>query len=109
MEYAKSKVEDLMRLCVKVDALIELANVGRRWLIFFCCCHNFKMVGCYELSCSCIAHFCDRMDTLFHRVLLLQNRLNGNPLGIVEPLLLSAISSLEDTPVMGFKGEFSKP
>ena len=70
---------------------------------------GFDQVGCYELSCSCITHFCDRMDTLFHRVLLLQNRLSGNPLGIVEPLLLSSISSLELTPVMGFKGEFSKP
>ena len=73
MEYAKSKVEDLTRLCVKVDAPIELASkvvkmasfhrlikllisledadiikwyadVGIRWLIFFCCYHNFKMV-----------------------------------------------------------------
>ena len=35
--------------------------------------------------------------------------LSGNPLGIVEPLLLSSISSLQLTPVMGFKGEFSKP
>ena len=49
------------------------------------------------------------MDTLFQRVLLLQNRLSGNPLGIVEPLLLSSISSLELTPVMGFKGEFLNP
>ena len=50
------------------------------------------------------------MGTLFHRVLLQQNRLNVNPSGIIEPLLLPAVSSLEDTPVMGFKeGEFSKP
>ena len=27
MEYAKSKVEDLTRLCVKVDAPIELASI----------------------------------------------------------------------------------
>ena len=27
MEYVKSKVEDLMRLCVKVDAPIELASI----------------------------------------------------------------------------------
>ena len=27
MEYVKSKVEDLTRLCVKVDAPIELASV----------------------------------------------------------------------------------
>ena len=78
-KYAKSMVEDLTRLCMKVDAPIELvrkvfkiagftnnmgrprpmnllialedtdiikwyAGVGRRWLDFFCCCHNFKMV-----------------------------------------------------------------
>ena len=75
-KYAKSTVEDLTRLCMKVDAPIELvrqavkmasftnnmgrpgsmkllisledtdiikwyAGVGRRWLDFFCCCHNF--------------------------------------------------------------------
>ena len=27
MEYVKSKVEDLTRLCVKVDAPIELASI----------------------------------------------------------------------------------
>ncbi|GMY19103.1 nuclear intron maturase 3, mitochondrial-like [Fagus crenata] len=32
-----------------------------------------------EPSYSCIAHFCDRMDTVFYRVRLLQNRLNVNP------------------------------
>ncbi|KAF3949933.1 hypothetical protein CMV_024256 [Castanea mollissima] len=167
-KYAKSTVEDLTRLCMKVDAPIELvrkavkmvaftnnmcrprpiklliapedtdiikwyAGVGRRWLDFFCCCHNFKMVktvvtyhlrfSCIltlaekhestkreaikhytkdlrslilmemkkctspqkerlasdEPSCSCIGHFCDRMDTVHYRVQLLQNRLNVNP------------------------------
>jgi hypothetical protein len=193
-KYAKRTVEDLTRLCIKVDAPIELvrkavkmagftnsmgrprpikllialedtdiikwyAGVGRVWLDFFCCCHNFKMVktvvtyhlrfSCIltlaekhestkreaikhytkdlkvsdldgneevyfpterevkmmgdknlsdprpvdgalslalirlasdELSCSCIAHFCDRKATVFYRVRLLQNRLNVNPL-----------------------------
>nr|XP_023918690.1 nuclear intron maturase 3, mitochondrial-like [Quercus suber] len=192
-KYAKSTVEDLTRLCMKVEAPIELvrkavkmagftnnmgrprpikllialedtdiikwyAGVGRRWLDFFCCCHNFKMVktvvtyhlrfSCIltlaekhestkreaikhytkdlkvsdfngneevyfpterevkmmgdqnlsdprpvdgalslalirlasdEPSCSCIGHFCDRMDTVYYRVRLLQNRLNVNP------------------------------
>ena len=32
-----------------------------------------------EPSCSCIGHFCDRMDTVYYRVWLLQNRLNVNP------------------------------
>ena len=32
-----------------------------------------------EPSCSCISHFCCRMDTVYYRVHLLQNRLNVNP------------------------------
>ncbi|XP_041024485.1 nuclear intron maturase 3, mitochondrial [Juglans microcarpa x Juglans regia] len=193
LKYANRTVEDLTRLCMKVDAPIELvrkavkmagftnsmgrprpikllialedtdiikwyAGVGRRWLDFFCCCHNFKMVktvvtyhlrfSCIltlaekhestkreamkhytkdlkvsdldgneevyfpterevkmmgdknlsdpkpvdgtlslalirlasdEPSCSCIAHFCDQMTTVFYRVRLLQNCLNVNP------------------------------
>ena len=192
-KYAKRTVEDLTRLCMKVDAPIKLvrkavkmagftnnmgrprpikllialedtdiikwyAGVGRRWLDFFCCYHNFKMVktivtyhlrfSCIltlaekhesikheaikhytkdlkvfdlngteevffpterevkmmgdqnlsdprpvdgalslalirlasdEPSCSCIAHFCERMDTVFYQVRLLENRLNVNP------------------------------
>ena len=193
-KYAKRTVEELTRLCMKVDAPIELvrkavkmagftnnmgrpgpikllialedtdiikwyAGVGRRWLDFFCCCHNFNMVkivvsyhlrfsclltlaekhestkleairhytkdlkvsdfnGIEEMhfpterevkmmgdkilsdpkpvdgtlslamirlasdepSYSCVAHFCDRKDTIVYRVRLLQNRLNVNPL-----------------------------
>ena len=193
-KYAERTVEELTRLCMKVDAPIELvrkavkmagftnnmgrprpikllialedtdiikwyAGVGRRWLDFFCCCHNFKMVkivvsyhlrfsclltlaekhestkleairhytkdlkvsdfnGIEEMyfpterevkmmgdknlsdpkpvdgtlslalirlasdepSYSCVAHFCDRKDTIVYRVRLLQNRLNVNPL-----------------------------
>ena len=33
-----------------------------------------------EPSYSCVAHFCDRKDTIVYRVRLLQNRLNVNPL-----------------------------
>ena len=32
-----------------------------------------------EPSCPCIGHFCDRMDIVYYRVRLLQNRLNVNP------------------------------
>ncbi|KAK4580834.1 hypothetical protein RGQ29_024472 [Quercus rubra] len=146
-KYAQSTIEDLTRLCMKVDAPIELVRkivkmagftnnmghprlnkllidledtdifkwyvgVGRRWLDFFCCCHNFKMetkklerevkmmgdqnlsdprpidgalslalirLASDEPSCSCIGHFCDRMDTIYYWVRLLQNRLNVNP------------------------------
>ena len=49
------------------------------------------------------------MGTLFHQVLLQQNHLNVNPSGIIEQLLLPAVSSSEDTPVMGFKGEYPNP
>lgn len=192
-KYAQRTVEDLTKLCMKVDAPVELirkavklagftnsmgrpwpikllialedadiikwyAGVGKRWLDFFCCCHNFKtvkttvsyhlrfsciltlaekhestkreaikhytkdlkfinvngmeglsfptereikMMGDRHLSdpkpvdgalfmqlirlasdeplCCCIAHFCDRTDTSFYRIRLLQNRLNIDP------------------------------
>ncbi|GMY19121.1 nuclear intron maturase 3, mitochondrial-like [Fagus crenata] len=208
-KYAKRTVDDLTRLCVKVDAPIELvrkavkmagftnsmgrprpikllialedtdiikwyAGVGRRWLDFFCCCHNFKMVkivvtyhlrfSCIltlaekhestkleaikqytkdlkvsdlngneevyfpterevkmmgdqnlsdprpvdgalslalirlaydEPSYSCIAHFCDRMDTVFYRVQLLQNRLNVNP--SVEEKWVSGMGAIHES------------
>lgn len=195
-KYAKTTVDDLTKLCMKVDAPIELVRktvklagftnhmgrprpisyltaledadivkwyggVGRRWLDFFSCCHNFKMVKTivtYHLrfSCiltlaekhestkreaikhytkdlkifdmngneelhfptekevkmmgdrnlsdpklvdgalclalirlasdeppySCIAHFCDRTDTVVYRVRLLQRHLNLDPLDI---------------------------
>ena len=208
-KYAKRTVDDLTRLCVKVDAPIELvrkavkmagftnsmgrprpikllialedtdiikwyAGVGRRWLDFFCCCHNFKMVkivvtyhlrfSCIltlaekhestkleaikhytkdlkvsdlngneevyfpterevkmmgdqnhsdprpvdgalslalirlaydEPSYSCIAHFCDRMDTVFYWVRLLQNRLNVNP--SVEEKWVSGMGAIHES------------
>ncbi|XP_058113683.1 nuclear intron maturase 3, mitochondrial [Magnolia sinica] len=193
-KYAVRTVEDLTKLCMKVDAPLELirkavkiagftnsmgrpqpikllialedadiikwyAGVGKRWLNFFCCCHNFRMVktivsyhlrfsciltlaekhestkreairhytkdlkvpgvgGSEELHfptereikmmgdrnlsdpkpvdgnlcmalirlasdeppCRCLVHFCDRTDTVFYRIRLLQNRLNVDPL-----------------------------
>uniref|UniRef100_A0A2N9IEM0 Domain X domain-containing protein n=1 Tax=Fagus sylvatica TaxID=28930 RepID=A0A2N9IEM0_FAGSY len=100
-KYAKRTVEDLTRLCVKVDAPIELvrkavkmagftnsmgrprpikllialedtdiikwyAGVGRRWLDFFCCCHNFKMVkivATYHLRFSCILTLAEKHES----------------------------------------------
>ncbi|XP_077222854.1 RNA-directed DNA polymerase (reverse transcriptase) [Tasmannia lanceolata] len=141
------------------DIIKWYAGVGRRWLEFFCCCRNFKMVktivnyhlrfsciltlaekhestkreairhytkdlkvidtngeheicfptereikmmgdknlsdpkpvdgvlsmalvrlACNEPSGRCVAHFCDKTDTVLYRVRLLQNRLNVNPL-----------------------------
>lgn len=196
-KYAKATVADLTKLCMKVDAPIELirktvklagftnhmgrprpisfltaledadivkwyGGVGRRWLDFFSCCHNFKtvktivtyhlrfsciltlaekhestkreaikhytkdlkifdmsgneelhfptekevkMMGDKNLSVdpklvdgalclalirlasdeppySCLAHFCERTDTVVYRVRLLQRNLNVNPLDV---------------------------
>ncbi|GAV81762.1 Intron_maturas2 domain-containing protein [Cephalotus follicularis] len=160
------------------------AGVGKRWLDFFCCCHNFRMVKTVvtyhlRLSCiltlaekyestkleairhytkdlkvfdvsgkeevhfpterevkmmgdknlsdpkpvdgtlslalvrlasdeshTCIAHFCERKDTIMYRMRLLQNLLNVNPLDEVKwvkgmgavdaEILLSTVSYVED-------------
>uniref|UniRef100_A0A2N9GC27 Domain X domain-containing protein n=1 Tax=Fagus sylvatica TaxID=28930 RepID=A0A2N9GC27_FAGSY len=113
---------DLTRLCVKVDAPIELvrkavkmagftnsmgrprpikllialedtdiikwyAGVGRRWLDFFCCCHNFKMVKIvvtYHLRFSCILtlaekHESTKLEAIKHYTKDLKvSDLNGN-------------------------------
>lgn len=99
--YAERTVKDLTKLCIKVDAPIELvrsavrlagftnsmgrprpinlltvledadiikwyAGVGRRWLNFFCCCHNFKMVKTvvtYHLRFSCILTLAEKHDS----------------------------------------------
>ena len=40
-----------------IDIIKWYAGVGRRWLDFFCCYHNFKMVKTivtYHLTFSCI-------------------------------------------------------
>ncbi|KAI5682754.1 hypothetical protein M9H77_03982 [Catharanthus roseus] len=40
-----------------VDIIKWYAGIGRRWLDYFCCCHNFKMVKTvvtYHLRFSCI-------------------------------------------------------
>ncbi|KAE8650134.1 hypothetical protein Csa_009531 [Cucumis sativus] len=99
--YAKRTVDDLTRLCIKVDAPIELvrkavrmvgftnnmgrprpisslivledadiikwySGVGRRWLDFFCCCHNYKMVKTvvtYHLRFSCILTLAEKHES----------------------------------------------
>uniref|UniRef100_A0A2N9G9L3 Domain X domain-containing protein n=1 Tax=Fagus sylvatica TaxID=28930 RepID=A0A2N9G9L3_FAGSY len=85
-KHAKRTVDDLTRLCVKVDAPIEL-SVGRRWLDFFCCCHNFKMVKIvvtYHLRFSCILtlaekHESTKLEAIKHYTKDLKvSDLNGN-------------------------------
>lgn len=99
--YTERTVKDLTKLCIKVDAPIELvrkavkmagftnnmgrprpinlltvledvdiikwyAGVGRRWLNFFCCCHNFKMVKTvvtYHLRFSCILTLAEKHES----------------------------------------------
>ncbi|XP_059668352.1 nuclear intron maturase 3, mitochondrial [Cornus florida] len=99
--YAERTVEDLTKLCMKVDAPIELvrkavkmagftnhmgrprpinslmaledtdiikwyAGVGRRWLDFFCCCHNFKSVKTvvtYHLRFSCLLTLAEKHES----------------------------------------------
>ncbi|KAL0428509.1 UNVERIFIED_CONTAM: Nuclear intron maturase 3, mitochondrial [Sesamum latifolium] len=149
----------LLMVLEDVDIIKWYAGIGRRWLDFFCCCHNFrniKTVVSYHLRFSCIltlaekheatkreamrhftkdlkvssingteevhfpsereikmmgdrnlsdpkpvdgaltlalirlasdepsrrciAHFCEKTDTIVYRIRLLQNHLNVNPL-----------------------------
>ncbi|XP_028766654.1 LOW QUALITY PROTEIN: nuclear intron maturase 3, mitochondrial-like [Neltuma alba] len=100
-KYAKRTIEDLTRLCMKVDApivamrkavkmvgftnhmgrprpiefLVALedadiikwyAGIARRWLDFFCCCHNFKTVKTivsYHLRFSCILTLAEKHES----------------------------------------------
>ncbi|KAK8527373.1 hypothetical protein V6N13_085205 [Hibiscus sabdariffa] len=48
---------DLLFALEDADIVKWYAGVGRRWLDFFCCCHNFRMVKTvvsYHLRFSCI-------------------------------------------------------
>ncbi|GMI88910.1 hypothetical protein HRI_002560300 [Hibiscus trionum] len=48
---------DLLFALEDADIVKWYAGVGRRWLDFFCCCHNFRMVKIvvsYHLRFSCI-------------------------------------------------------
>ncbi|CAJ1962499.1 unnamed protein product [Sphenostylis stenocarpa] len=99
--YSKGTVEDLTKLCLKVEApeilirkvvklvgftnhmgrprpiefLVALedadiikwyAGIARRWLDYFCCCHNFKMVKTivtYHLRFSCILTLAEKHES----------------------------------------------
>ncbi|KAI3421558.1 Protein kinase domain-containing protein [Psidium guajava] len=100
-KYAEMTVHDLTRLCIRVDAPIELvrkavkmagfannmgrprpikllialddadivkwyAGVGKKWLDYFCCCHNFKMVKTvvtYHMRFSCILTLAEKHES----------------------------------------------
>ena len=48
------------------DIIKWYAGVGRRWLDFICCCHNFKMVKTvvtYHLRFSCILTLAEKHES----------------------------------------------
>ncbi|XP_019428696.1 PREDICTED: uncharacterized protein LOC109336509 [Lupinus angustifolius] len=106
-KYARRTVEDLTKMCIKVDAPILLirkavklvgftnhmgrprpiellaaledadiikwyAGIARRWLDFFCCCHNFRMVKTivtYHLRFSCILTLAEKHESTKREVI----------------------------------------
>ncbi|KAI8562390.1 hypothetical protein RHMOL_Rhmol03G0032500 [Rhododendron molle] len=54
------------------DIIRWYAGVGRRWLDFFCCCHNFKMVKTcvtYHLRFSCILTLAEKHEATKHEAI----------------------------------------
>ncbi|XP_049365375.1 nuclear intron maturase 3, mitochondrial [Solanum verrucosum] len=100
-KYSDQTVADLTKLCLKVEAPLEIvkkavkligftnnmgrprpisllmvledadiikwyAGIGRRWLDFFCCCHNFrklKIIVSYHLRFSCILTLAEKHES----------------------------------------------
>lgn len=100
-KYSDQTVTDLTKLCIKVEAPLEIvrkavklvgftnhmgrprpisllmvledadiikwyAGIGRRWLDFFCCCHNFrklKIIVSYHLRFSCILTLAEKHES----------------------------------------------
>ncbi|XP_060185727.1 nuclear intron maturase 3, mitochondrial [Lycium barbarum] len=100
-KYSNQTVADLTKLCIKVEAPLEIvkkavklvgftnhmgrprpisllmaledtdiikwyAGIGRRWLDFFCCCHNFKklkIIVSYHLRFSCILTLAEKHES----------------------------------------------
>lgn len=56
----------LLMVLEDVDIIKWYAGIGRRWLDFFCCCHNFKMVKTvvtYHLRFSCILTLAEKHES----------------------------------------------
>lgn len=56
----------LLMVLEDVDIIKWYAGVGRRWLDFFCCCHNFrkvKIVVNYHLRFSCILTLAEKHES----------------------------------------------
>ncbi|CAN4089839.1 unnamed protein product [Withania somnifera] len=100
-KYSDQTIADLTKLCIKVEAPLEIvkktvklvgftnhmgrprpisllmvledadiikwyAGIGRRWLDFFCCCHNFrklKIIVSYHLRFSCILTLAEKHES----------------------------------------------
>ncbi|KAM3338337.1 nuclear intron maturase 3, mitochondrial isoform X1 [Capsicum galapagoense] len=100
-KYSDQTVADLTKLCIKVEAPLEIvrkavklfgftnhmgrprpisflmvledtdiikwyAGIGKRWLDFFCCCHNFKklkIIVSYHLRFSCILTLAEKHES----------------------------------------------
>lgn len=57
---------NLLTALEDTDIIKWYAGVGRRWLDFFCCCHNFKMVKTvvtYHLRFSCILTLAEKHES----------------------------------------------
>ncbi|CAK9184010.1 unnamed protein product [Ilex paraguariensis] len=57
---------NLLMTVEDTDIIKWYAGVGRRWLDFFCCCHNFKMVKTvvtYHLRFSCILTLAEKHES----------------------------------------------
>ncbi|KAL2464620.1 Nuclear intron maturase 3 [Forsythia ovata] len=55
-----------------VDIIKWYAGIGRRWLDFFCCCHNFKKVKTivsYHLRFSCILTLAEKHESTKHETI----------------------------------------
>ncbi|KAL3533646.1 hypothetical protein ACH5RR_007167 [Cinchona calisaya] len=56
----------LLMVLEDTDIIKWYAGIGRRWLDFFCCCHNFKMVKTvvtYHLRFSCILTLAEKHES----------------------------------------------
>ncbi|KAK4790017.1 hypothetical protein SAY86_017321 [Trapa natans] len=54
------------------DIVKWYAGIGRRWLEFFCCCHNFKMIKTtvtYHLRFSCILTLAEKHESTKHEAM----------------------------------------
>ncbi|KAL6534636.1 hypothetical protein OROGR_013311 [Orobanche gracilis] len=62
----------LLMVLEDVDIIKWYAGVGKRWLDFFCCCHNFrkvKIIVTYHLRFSCILTLAEKHEATKHETM----------------------------------------